>query len=259
MSTPNVEQPSLTIGTNAPNSAANCINDPLSEFDGKQFDGLVFCRKVYSLFELIRSEPDGIERIRLRSNLVEKRLMDELLPICRYVQTYYRLGRYISVCWVNGNQSYDAKLFQQGQLVEQGRFPAVVYLEATCAMHENEHWIRKLLTDGMPVFAPEGIEKHRRKPVKSRAVVFTDKEHVRSFAPIVVSLIRKKTGIAYPENTSLVVQCHLNSLYTPDDWNQLVSIVEEGIGTTQFKEVLLFDGTTERATSLTLDTECMAP
>lgn len=228
------------------------MNDPLSEFDNQLIDGLDFCKKVYALFDRIRLESGGVERIRLRAELVEKKLIDELLPICRYVQTYYRLGRYISVRWVNGNQSYDAELVQQGQLVDQGRFTAVAYLEATCVMHKNEHWVGKLLNAGKPAFAPEGIERQPGRLVKSNPVAFTNAEHVCSFAPLVISLIRKKEEISYPQDTSLVIQCYLNSLYTLEDWRLLVSMVEQKIGTSQFQEVLLFDGTIERATPLEL-------
>jgi len=135
------------------------MNNPLAEFDGVLIDGLEFCTKVYALFEYVRTEPDGIERIRARASIVEKRLLEELLPICRYVQTYYRLGRYISVRWVNGSQSYDAELHQRGEYITQGYYSPVAYLEATCAMNENEHWIRTLMNEGRPVFAPEGIKK----------------------------------------------------------------------------------------------------
>jgi hypothetical protein len=228
------------------------MNDPLAPFDGKLIDGLEFCSKVYALFESIRSQPDGVERIRLRSGRTEKRLVEELLPICRYVQTYYRLGRYISVRWVNGSQSFDAELHQQGWHIERGYFPALAYLEATCAMHENEHWVRKLLNEGRPAYAPEGIEKRRGEPAHSTPVVFTNDEHVLGFAPLVVALIRKKTDIPYPENTSLVVQCHLNSLYTPDEWQLLVMTVQQQLQSSRFQEVLLFDGTTERASPLAL-------
>jgi hypothetical protein len=231
------------------------MNEALDLFDGNLFDGLDFCAKVYALFESIVSQSGGVERIRLRSSLTEKRLIEELLPICRYVQTYYRLGRYISVRWVNGSQSYDAELHQQGAYVQQGYFPTLAYLEATCAMHENEHWIRKLLNEGQPAYAPEGIDKQRGKSVQSTPVVFTNDEHIIGFVPIVVSLIRKKAAISYPENTSLVVQCHLNSLYTPDDWRLLVESVEQQLHSSPFREVLLFDGTTERATPLALHCE----
>lgn len=228
------------------------MKNSLSEFDDQLLDGLDFCRRVYSLFNLIRSEPNGIERIRLKSNLVEKKLMDELLPICRYVQTYYRLGRYISIRWVDGNQSYDAELHQAGVYIEKGYIPSVAYLEATCAMHQNEHWIWKLLNEGKPAFAPEGIEKLRGRPVESKAVAFSGSEHIASFARLVISLIRQKMKIDYPENTSLVVQCYLNSLYTLDDWRQLISRVEQEIRTSRFQEVLLVNGTNDLATPLSL-------
>lgn len=231
------------------------MNEQLSVFDGQLLDGLEFCAKVYALFEDIRCQPDGVERIRLRPTLTEKRLMEELLPICRYVQTYYRLGRYISIRWVNGSQSYDAELHQQGWYINQGYFPRVAYLEATCAMHENEHWIRKLLNEGKPVFAPEGIKNQRRMPVESNPVVFRNSEHVLNFAPLVVSQIRRKSEIPYPENTSLVVQCHLNNLYTSEEWRLLISTVEQDVVSSRFQEVLLFDGTTERATQLDLRRE----
>jgi hypothetical protein len=231
------------------------MNHHLAQFDGQLLDGLEFCNKVYTLFELIRSQPDGVERIRLRPTITEKRLMEELLPICRYVQTYYRLGRYLSVRWVNGSQSYDAELHQHGWYVTQGYVPSEAYLEATCAMHENEHWIRKLLHGGQPAYAPEGIKKQKGKPVESTPISFTGTEHVTGFAPLLVSLIRKKSEIEYPANTSLVVQCHLNSLYTPEEWRLLVSTVEGQVKSTRFREVLLFDGTTALATPLSLFAE----
>ena len=124
----------------------NAMNSPsLEDLDGKLLDGLDFCARSYALFDSVRSTPEGIERLRLRSGTTEKRLLEELLPICRYVQTYYRPGRYISVRWVNGNQSYDAELHQRGEYVSQGYYHPLAYLEATCAMHENEHWVWKLL------------------------------------------------------------------------------------------------------------------
>ncbi|MBI1891756.1 MAG: hypothetical protein HYS18_13995 [Burkholderiales bacterium] len=222
----------------------------LEDLDGTLLDGLDFCRAAYALFESVRSTPEGIERLRLRSGLTEKRLLEELLPICRYVQTYYRPGRYISVRWINGSQSYDAELHQRGEYISQGYYEPLTYLEATCAMHENEHWIWKLLNQGRPAYAPEGIHKEKRKSVESEPVVFSNFEHVSSFTPFVVAQIQKKAAIAYPESTSLVVQCHLNSLYTPDEWRQLIVDVESKLSTIPFREVLLYDGTTERATAL---------
>lgn len=228
------------------------MNDTLSEFDGHLFDGLDFCRKAYKLFDTIRSQPGGIERIRQRSTPAEKKLIEEFLPICRCVQTYYRLGRYISVRWVDGNQSYDAELHQAGFCVDNGRLPRNAYLEITCVMHPNEYLIWRLLNEGKPAFSPEGIEKQRKDLIESKPVVFSNEEHISTFAPLVISSICEKEKIAYPENTSLVVECYLNSLYTLDDWRLLISTVEQEIRTSRFQEVLLVNGTTDFATPLSL-------
>ncbi len=224
----------------------------VDDLDGQLLDGLEFCAKTYSLFESLKAEPGGKERLRLRSGNVEKRLLEELLPICRYVQTYYRVGRYISVRWINDSQSYDAELHQCGDYIDQGYFAPQAFLEATCAMHQNEHWVRELLNQGKVAYSPEGIDTKKGTPLNSVPVVFTNYEHVLKFAPIIVASIRKKSGIAYPENTSLVVQCHLNSLYTAEDWLMLISEIERIILASPFREVLLFDGTTERTTPLAI-------
>lgn len=89
-------------------------NPSLADFAGQLLNGLEFCGKVYTLFEHIRSGDDGKSRLRMRKSVVEKKLIEELLPICWYVQTNYRAGRYISVKWFNGNQRFDAEIHQSG-------------------------------------------------------------------------------------------------------------------------------------------------
>ncbi len=222
----------------------------LAELNGTLIDGLAFCAKTYAVFERLRSAPDGPDRLRLRATSAHKRLLEELLPICRYVQTYYRPGRYISVRWLDGSQSFDAELHQKGDYVDKGYYPALAYLEATSAMHANEHWIWKLLSQGKAAFAPDGISKPRGEPVQSKPIVFTNTEHVGSFVPIVLAQIAQKAEISYPPNTSLVVQCSLNSLYTPDDWNLLTQEVRRQLPSHSFRDILMFNGTTEMATSI---------
>ncbi|HEY3046968.1 MAG TPA: hypothetical protein VGJ72_05835 [Polaromonas sp.] len=225
-------------------------DNTLAHLNGSLLDGLKFCAETYAVFERIRREPDGPNRLRLRASPVEKRLLEELLPICRYVQTYYRAGRYISVRWVDGSQSFDAELRQQGDYVDEGYYPAVAYLEATSAMHENEHWIWKLLSQGKGAFAPEGISKPRREPVRSEPVVFTNMEHVERFVPIVLAQVAKKAEISYPPDTSLVIQCSLNTLYTSDDWRLLAEETRRQLPEHPFQEILLFDGITQMTARL---------
>lgn len=64
----------------------------LGNFNGQRLDGLRFCSMVYDLFEQIRATPEGPSDLRMRRGRENKRLIEELLPICRYVQTRYRHG-----------------------------------------------------------------------------------------------------------------------------------------------------------------------
>jgi hypothetical protein len=54
----------------------------LSALDDKLLDGLRYCTKVYDLFDQIRSEPDGLGKIRLLSSQREKRLLPRSFPSC---------------------------------------------------------------------------------------------------------------------------------------------------------------------------------
>jgi hypothetical protein len=61
----------------------------LAEFDDTFLDGLYFCNRTYALFETIRGRPDGVSRLRRKPSKLEKKLLEELLPIAKYVQASY--------------------------------------------------------------------------------------------------------------------------------------------------------------------------
>jgi hypothetical protein len=124
----------------------------LAHISGESIDGLKFCAMVYDLFEAIRVSDGGPSRLRMRAGSVEKKLVEELLPICRYVQAKYRLGRYIAVKWIDGNQQFDAEINQWGARVDLGYEPAAGHLEITCVMHQNDYLVRELINKGEPVF-----------------------------------------------------------------------------------------------------------
>ena len=218
----------------------------LEELNGKLIDGLKFCSKVYSIFEKLRLTEDGSETIPLREMSSGKQIIEELLPICRYIQTYYRVGRYISVKWIKGNQPYDAKVVQKGDYIELGYYPKNAFLEVTSAMHKNEHWTWEL----SPTFAPEGIKKNKDGARVCEPVTFTNFEHVNNFIPIVVNCIEKKAKKDYPENTSLIVQCFLNSLYHNDEWEYLIHKVREQIKHHPFKEILIYNGLDQKTATI---------
>jgi hypothetical protein len=82
----------------------------LSAFDGRLLEGLNFCRKVYHTFDQVIDGPDDITNIRMRPTKEYKRLVQELIPIARYVQARYAVDRRIKVRWQSGSQSFDAVL-----------------------------------------------------------------------------------------------------------------------------------------------------
>src|SRR5258705_9198828 len=101
----------------------------LSAFDGRLLNGLDFARKAYDLFEQVRKGPDGVAKLRLRPTKDEKRLIEELIPLARYVQARYSHGRRIKIRWLSGSQPYDAILLSAGGFVEQRMAPRRQYAE----------------------------------------------------------------------------------------------------------------------------------
>ena len=204
-------------------------------------DGLEFCSKVYALFESIRSECDGPSRFRRRPTRVEKKLLEELLPICKYVQASYRPGRYMSVRWVDGSQRYDAELLQRGSYVSENYYPAAAFLEVTCAVHPNEHLSRELLDTKGGAFGLEGIRRLKNGDIESIPVCYQNREFIETFAAIVNEQIAKKETKPYPVNTTLIIECTLNMPYMPEEWGELIARVRATLTKSRFREVYLYD------------------
>lgn len=196
---------------------------------------------MYALFEQIRNANDGPSRLRRRPSPVEKKLLEELLPICKYVQASYHLGRYISVRWVDGSQQYDAQLLQDGAYVTQGFYPDAGFLEVTCTMHPKEYLQRELLDKKGIAFGLDGIRRLKNGEIESKPVLHRNREFVESYAKLIISQIKKKAVIHYPKNTTLVVQCTLNRLYMPDEWSELMARVCAALPQSTFREIYLYD------------------
>lgn len=109
---------------------------------------------------------------------LEKRLLEELLPICRYVQANYRPGRYISIRWIDGNQGYDAEVVQRGAYVTKTYYPENSFLEVTCCMHPNEHLSRELLEKKGGGFGLEGMRRLKSGEIESVPVGHKGKEFI---------------------------------------------------------------------------------
>ncbi|MDX2218270.1 MAG: hypothetical protein SF172_04540 [Burkholderiales bacterium] len=220
--------------------------DALAEFDNKLLDGLEFCARTYALFERIRADEDGKSRLRTRVTEVEKKLLEELLPICKYIQSSYRVGRYISVRWVRGSQQFDAEVLQMGAYVQNGYFPAASYLEVTCVMHPNDYLMRELLDKEGAAFGLNGIRRLPDRTIDSKPIACLNRDFIVEYSKLVLKQLGKKAGIPYPDETTLVVQCTLDRLYFSDEWDEMVSNVRSNMPANGFREIFMYDLVQER-------------
>ncbi|NIE64113.1 hypothetical protein [Burkholderia sp. Ax-1719] len=221
-----------------------------AELNNVALDGLEFCRRVYDVFERIREADEGKIRLRMRTTTAEKRLIEELLPICKFVQTRYRPGRYISVRWVEGNQPFDAELEQRGDYVDMGYFPPRTYLEVTYAVHANDYLCRELLTQKGVVFSPDGVKRLKTREIVSEPVGYSGTDYAASFSEVVLRRISQKIEKNYPHGTILVIACSLGNLCFQDDWDALVRNVKDKLPEHSFGEIFLYDTALEHTASL---------
>jgi len=135
----------------------------LATFDGRLLDGLHCCRQVYCLFEQIRGDAGGVAKVRLRPTKTEKRLMEELIPLARYVQARSREGRRIKVRWLSGSQPYDAVLLSSGVFVEKNLTSRKLVVEMTTSVHQSDYLSRELLHRRGHAFGVEGISRDKRR------------------------------------------------------------------------------------------------
>jgi len=221
----------------------------LQSVDDRFIDGLVFCGLVYEIFEKLREEPEGVVALRMRRGKCKK-LVEELLPLCKYVQAKYRPGRYISVRWKDGSQKYDAELRSSGAYVTQGFNPESSFVEVTCVVHPNDYLAREHLNVSGGVFGLDGLERTKNHGVTSIPTVHVGDSFIHSYVELVFGELMKKAAKAYPERTALVVQCSLNRLYLPDEWEQLVSNVRGKVTAHPFSEIFLYDPVCEYSVSI---------
>ncbi len=212
--------------------------------DNKLIDGLVFCGEVYALFDQVMAAPGGLEQIRLRSTKLSKRLIEELIPIARYIQARYEEGRRIKVRWLSGSQSYDAILWSSGDGVKHGAFPKRLNVEVTTAEHECSYLARQQLhTQGM-TWGSKNIRRNKStRHIVSDPYVYSGDERGRDLADHVIERLEAKSAKHYPPSTVLIVRCFADALILHDDWNQAVALVEQSKQHLAFREVFLYEST----------------
>lgn len=224
----------------------NTLLEPLND---QSLDGLTFCRLVYEIFERVRETAAGLEELRMRRGKCKK-LVEELLPICKYIQTTYRPGRYISVKWKDGSQTYDAELRSTGAYVHHGHYPESTFLEVTCVVHPKDYLAREHLNAGGAVFGLEGLARGKDRTIVSTPIGHIGDDFIKDYAELVLTELAKKTVKPYPDKTTLIMQCCLNRLYARDEWQKLESVLRARMPSHTFSELFLYDPVSEYSTSI---------
>jgi hypothetical protein len=214
----------------------------LSTFDGRLLDGLNFCRKVYALFEQTKAGAEGVANLRLRPTKLEKRLIEELIPLARYVQARYREGRRMKVRWASGSQPYDAVVLSSGAFVDRGHTPRRLVVEITTAVHQNDHLARELLHKQGHAFGLKGISRDKKtRAVVSTPYVITNDERETDLAAQIIEQVKRKSEKGYPSGTVLIVYCVLNGVTFQEEWDAAVERVQRAEQHHAFREVFLIE------------------
>lgn len=223
----------------------------LSTIDSQLLDGLDFCGKVYDVFDQINREPNGKRRLRLRQSKTDKRLVEELLPLARYIQTRYQVGRRIKIRWLSGSQPYDAILWSSGSLVEHRDAPRKTVVEVTTSVHPNEYLVRELLHQRGGSFGVKGIHRERKTGIiVSKPYVFSGGENAKALAEQILERLGAKASKAYPSTAVLIVNCVPNCLILEDEWIDAIEQVKNAKPSIPFREVFLLDMLMSHTTTL---------
>lgn len=214
----------------------------LDSFHNKWLVGFSFCQKAYKLFNQIKSETTGLERLRMRQSELEKKLIEEILPLAKFVQIKTRPGNELKIKWMNGNQQFDACFVQFGSYVDNGFSIPKGHIEVTGVYHPNHYLAKKLLNNGETFFGYDGLVRDKKmKTIHSTPVVRKGLEFAENMATLAIGQIKKKSEISYPDDTILIVECSLANYYYEHEWHHFLSNVRENMLSHSFKEILLYD------------------
>lgn len=214
----------------------------LSTFDDRLLDGLDFCGKVYDLFDHVKDGIDGVANLRLRATKTAKRLIEELIPIARYVQARYREGRRIKVRWSSGSQSYDAILWSSGDLVRHRLAPRRLLVEVTTSIHQNEYLVRQQVHEQGVSFGAKSIWRDKKtRHIVSEPYVYTNDERGADLVSQILDRLKRKCAKRYPRGTVLIINCVANGLMIDSEWNHAIELVSTAQLHSAFREVFLVE------------------
>jgi hypothetical protein len=212
----------------------------IQDFDNKRMDGLDFCRKVYLVYEkcIADHELQQLDTTHKKNgNSQNKKLFEELMPLCVYVQAHYRFCHYLDVEWHKGNQPYDAKIYQSGWIVRNEQLHEQYFIELTTAQDKNQHLADELSLAGKLHYGPTSIspptETRKANPdriISSEVKCSDTPEMLTETYDLIIDAINRKSKTNYEPPTVLVVTLRPPSMILWDrEWSEIVTRVSDVI------------------------------
>lgn len=199
-----------------------------------------FIEQAHRAFFIIRESDSGISDLRLRKGDFCKKLVEEIFPIANFLGSFERVGLNVECQYFSGDQSFDAKIYCDGLLVDKKAVLNEYFLEVSLACHPKDFLKRQALEQGVPFFGGYSIEKtngiiHSTPEVHSNDLIVL--EHLN----FIQSRINKKAAGCYPDNTYLIIPLFPDSIILWDEWIRIIGKMYGGISSMPFSGIFVYD------------------
>ncbi len=204
----------------------------IQDFNNQRMDGLEFCRKVYLAYEKCVADPE-LQPV----GKAHKKLFEELMPLCVYIQVHYKFAHYLDVEWHKGNQPFDAIIYQRGWIARNEKLDEKYLIELTTAQHENQHLADELSLAGKAHHGPKSISRpeenrkaNRDRIISSEAKCFDTEIMLSNTCCLIMKAINEKLKKNYEQPIVLVVNVRPPSMILWDrEWCEIVTRVSNAI------------------------------
>ena len=172
-----------------------------------------------SLVTCVKSGPDGLRQIRLRTG-ISKQLIEEVLPIGLFASRYFERSPEVEIALKVGNQSYDA-IVRDVRVKSSG----IEYLEVTMASEGELDYLRMLkLNESGQVSGLGRVTKRGTKKtglaVGVELEVVSQQTILEKESRIISEAIERKLGKSYADSTALIIAFDDSMSYDRSD-NQM--------------------------------------
>ena len=216
----------------------------LSDFE-RRMASKEFVKIAFDAFLKTRELETGISDLRLRTGDFNKKLVEEILPIAVFIGSFERVGLNVECQYFSGDQSYDARLYCDGLLVEKKSVLNEYYIEVSLACHPKDYLKRQATEQGVPVFGGNQIEKVNGI-ISSLPSVRTIDSIISEHFDFINQRIAKKASGSYPDNTYLIVPLFPDTLILWNEWTSIIGKFSSCITAMPFSGIFIYDTVSNR-------------